>query len=194
MSSDDRDTRRRILDACWRLLEERGAGDVRMSDIARAAGISRQAVYLHFPSRTELLIATTRHVDEVKDVDARLAGSRAATTGVERLGAFVEAWGNYIPEIHGVSRALTAVADTDEAARAAWDDRMAAVREGCAAVVAALKKDGVLTTDLTSRQATDVLWTLLSVPSWERLIRECGWSQKTYVEKITTLATRMLIA
>jgi hypothetical protein len=49
-----------------------------MSDIAEATGISRQAAYLHFASRTELLVAVTPHLDEVLDVDRRLAPSRAA--------------------------------------------------------------------------------------------------------------------
>ena len=44
-----------------------------MSDVAKQAGISRQAVYLHFPSRAELLIATTRYIDQVKDIDGQLA-------------------------------------------------------------------------------------------------------------------------
>ena len=103
MSRKNPQTRTRILDAAWQLLE---AGDnVRMSDIAKRAGISRQALYLHFPTRADLLIATTRHLDEVKNIDDRLVASRAATSGRERLALFIEAWGNYIPEIHGVARA-----------------------------------------------------------------------------------------
>ncbi|MEO1505580.1 MAG: helix-turn-helix domain-containing protein, partial [Pseudomonadota bacterium] len=85
MSSAESDTRTRILQAAWRLLEE-GAAGVRMSDIAKAAGVSRQAVYLHFPTRAKLLIDTTRYVDEVKNIDDRLAASRAAT-GIDRLDA-----------------------------------------------------------------------------------------------------------
>ena len=130
MSSDNSETRDRILDAAWTLLEERAGSGVRMSDIARQAGISRQAVYLHFPTRAELLVALTRHIDRVKDTDKRLEASRSAAGGLERLDAFIDAWGNYIPEIHGVARALIAMKDTDEAAAAAWDDRMQAVRHG----------------------------------------------------------------
>ena len=133
MSSENIETRERILASAWDLLMESGAAAVRMSDIARRTGISRQAVYLHFRSRAELLIATTRYIDQVKDVDARLAASRAAEQGQERLDAYVEAWGNYIPEIHGVARALIDLQATDDAARAAWTDRMDAVRHGCAA-------------------------------------------------------------
>lgn len=62
-----------------------------MSDIAKAVGISRQALYLHFPTRAELLIATTRHIDSVKNIDARLADSRVATSGRDRLVSFISA-------------------------------------------------------------------------------------------------------
>ncbi|MBL4878008.1 MAG: helix-turn-helix transcriptional regulator, partial [Hyphomonas sp.] len=55
MSSENLETREKIMRATWKLLEESGGSGVRMSDIAKAAGISRQAVYLHFPTRADLL-------------------------------------------------------------------------------------------------------------------------------------------
>ncbi len=193
MSSTPENTRTRILNAAWTLLES-GEAKTRMSDFAKRAGISRQALYLHFPSRAELLIALTRHVDAVKGIDDRLAASRAATTGRDRLDAFVAAWGNYIPDIYGVGRALMAMQDSDPEAAAAWDNRMQAVREGCAAAVAALQADGALTPDLTPEQATDLLWTLLSVRGWEQLVRACGWPQDRYVTVMTETARRALMA
>ena len=165
-----------------------------MTDIAKEAGISRQAVYLHFPTRAELLIATTRYLDEIKNVEKRLTPSRNATGGIERLDAFIEAWGNYIPEIYGIAKALFAMQDSDEAAKLAWADRMQAVRHGCAAVVQALNRDGVLSRDHTPKQATDILWTMLSVRNWEQLTIECGWSQKRYVVTTKQLAQRSLVA
>ncbi len=164
-----------------------------MSDIARAVGISRQALYLHFPTRAELLIATTRHIDEVKDIDGRLAASRAAATGSERLDAFVAAWGAYIPEIHGVGRALMAMQHTDPEASRAWADRMDAMRQGCAAAVAMLARDGDLRADLTETRATDLLWSILSVRVWEHLCLDCGWSQADYLAEIQRLAHAALL-
>ncbi len=192
MSSTERDTRNRILNAAWRLLEAGDGRAVRMSDIAKAAGISRQAVYLHFATRAELLIATTRYVDEKKDMDARLVASRTAKTGLARLEAYIEAWGQYIPEIYGVAQALMAMQDTDEEAAAAWADRMAAMRHGCKAAVEALKRDGDLSPEHSVTQATDLLWTLLSVRNWEHLTQECGWSQKRYIDGMKTLARKVL--
>ena len=52
MSSERIETREKILQAAVRKLEESGGRGVRMGDIARETGISRQAVYLHFATRT----------------------------------------------------------------------------------------------------------------------------------------------
>tara|TARA_R110002124_G_scaffold130436_2_gene292348 strand:+ start:2163 stop:2744 length:582 start_codon:yes stop_codon:yes gene_type:complete len=193
MSSENLETREKIMRATWKLLEESGGSGVRMSDIAKATGISRQAVYLHFPTRADLLTGTARYMDEARNIDERLAASREAT-GVDRLDFWVEAWGNYIPEIHGVGRALIAMRDTDEAAAAAWNDRMQAVRHGCEAAVTALKSAGRLMPDYSVEQATDLLWALLSVEMWEKLRFECGWSQTAYVAAMQKLACDSLVS
>lgn len=193
MSSENTDTRTRILEATVQTLEESGGHGVRMGDIAKETGISRQAVYLHFASRTDLLIAATKHLDEILDVDRRLAPSRAATEGVERLRLYIECWGNYIPEIYGVAKALMMAHDTDEAAAAAWQNRMLAMRDGCRAAIDALHKDGTLAAGWTRPKATDALWTLLLVPTWENLTIECGWSTKQYVRFMSDLASRTFV-
>lgn len=193
MSSDSPDTRTRILKATIDLLEAGSGGDVRMSDIARKASISRQALYLHFRTRAELLIATTRYLDEIKDIDARLAASRTARTGTDRLNAFVAAWGSYIPEIYGIARALIAMCETDAEAAAAWALRMQDMREGCEAAINALHSDGKLSPDFRPQDATDILWTMLSVRNWEQLTIECGWPQEKYIETLRSMTQRLFV-
>ena len=193
MSSENSETRLRILETTVRMLEERGGRGVRMGDIAESAGISRQAVYLHFPSRTELLVAATRHLDDVLDVDARLAPSRTATSGARRLDLFIECWGNYIPDIYGVAKALLLAQSNDEAAAAAWQDRMMAMRDGCRAAIEALHADGTLAGDWKPQTATDALWTMLLVPNWENLTIQCGWSTRQYVRWMKTMAKRAFV-
>ena len=193
MSRGSSETRKRILNSAWKLLEAAQGREVRMTDIAREAGVSRQALYLHFPARSDLLVATTRHIDEIKDVDERLARSRSAETGTERLTAFIEAWGNYIPEIYGVGKALMIMSETDDAAKLAWGDRMQAVRHGCRAAIDALARDGQLSSEHSVTHATDILWTLLSVRTWEHLTIDCGWSQQLYIKKTKVLARHMLV-
>ena len=184
MSSKNIDTREKILAATVRMLEEHGGRGVRMGDIAKETGISRQAVYLHFASRTDLLVAAIRYTGDMLDVDKRLAPSRAATTGTERLDLYIEFWGNYIPEIYGLAKALMMAQDNDEAAAAAWKDRMLAMRDGCRAAIDALHADGDLAEGWTRKKATDALWTMLLVPNWENLTVECGWSRNEYIRRM----------
>jgi AcrR family transcriptional regulator len=193
VSSGELQTRTKILEATRRLLEERRGHDVRMRDIADAAGISRQAVYDHFGSRAKLLVETTHYVDEVRGLEERRRRFREATAGVERLEAYVEFWGNYIPEVYGMARALLAARETDEAAAAAWDDRMGAVRESCRLTVEALQRDGILTAGWSREEAVDLMWTMLSIRNWEQLTIECGWSQDRYGSGMQELLKRALV-
>ena len=194
MSSPDNPTRTRILDATLDLLESRSAAVVRMADIAKAAKISRQALYLHFPTRAELLVAAVRYVDDIRNVDARLAASRAATGGTERLDLWIAAWGNYIPEIYGVARALHVMSESDPEAGIAWDDRAAAIRKGCEAVVSALASDGALAAGLSNEEAAELLYTLVSISAWEDLCLRAGWRQARFIEVMQRSARAILVA
>ncbi len=194
MSSGNPETRARVLKAALTLLEASQGQDVRMSDIAKRAGITRQALYLHFATKAELLIAVTHHLDEVNGVDDRLVPSRTARTGVQRLDAFIDAWGGYIPEIYAVAKALLAMKDTDEAAAKAWGERMQAMRGGCAAAIDALDRDKMLSPAHSPNEATDILWMMLSVRNWEQLTIECGWPQDRYIKKCKALARRIFVA
>jgi len=195
MSSKTLETQKKILEAALELLEANSdrRQAVRMSDIANAAGVSRQAVYLHFATRAELLVAATRYLDERNDSDARLAPSRTASSGTERLDAFIDAWGSYIPEIYGVAKALLAMSETDGAAADAWTGRMQAMRQGCEAAINALAADDNLSPEHTPEQAADILWTLLSVRNWEQLTQECGWSQSKYQKTQKRLAHQLFV-
>ena len=193
MSSENIETRTRILEATVRVLEQSGGRGVRMGDIAKESKSSRQAVDLHFASRTELLIAATLYRGDLLDVEGRLAASRAAATGAERLRLYIEFWGNFVPEIYGVAKALMMAQDTDEAAAAAWRDRMLAMRDGCRAAIDALQADGTLASEWTRPKAIDALWTMLLVPNWEHLTIECGWSTKQYIRWMQTLARRTFV-
>ncbi len=184
MSSKSEQTRNRILQATLDLLEAGAGNKVRMTDIAGAVGITRQALYLHFATRAELLMAATQYLDEIKGAESRLAPSREATGGVARLDEFVSAWANYIPEIYGLAKALLAMQESDDVAAAVWNQRMHDMKEGCAAAVDALAADGSLTSSLSADEATDLMWTMLSVRNWEVLTRDCQWSQTFYVENM----------
>ena len=193
MSNNQTKTRTRILEATWQLMEEKQGRGVRMSDIAKAAGITRQALYLHFASRTDLLVATTRYIDEARGLEKRLIPWRSAVSGVEMIDAFVEFWANYIPEIYGLAKALLAVYDADEAAAEAWHDRMDAIKNGCQRMVERLVEEGRLTAELSKSEAVSLFSTLLSVRNWEQLTVDNGWSNKQYINHMQTTLKRTLV-
>ena len=56
-----------------------------------------------------------------------------------------------------------------------------------------VQDDGVLNTNHSLKEATDILWTMLSVRNWEQLIIECGWSQAEYVETTKSLVRRLFV-
>ena len=194
MSSNEKNTRKKILEATWKLMEDRRGQGVRMSDIAKTAGISRQAIYLHFDTRTALMSATAIHVDVVKGLDERLKTVLSANSALEALEAYVDVWGNYVPEIYGLAKALLAARETDEAAAIAWDERMACLRDGCREIIADLDAEGKLAPVWSQAEAVEMFWTILSFQTWEQLTVECGWSVDQYTRWMKTLLTRSFVA
>lgn len=193
MSSTEIDTNSRILAETWRLMEQKRGQGVRIQDIAKAAGISRQAVYLHFPSRVELLVETTRYVDKALCVNERFQEYCAAKNGVERLEGYVDFWGNYIPQIYGLAKALMVAQETDEDAATAWQLRMKDVRDGCCSVIDELVREKALAPQWTTTEAVDMMWTLLMIPNWENLTLRCGWSQEQYIQWMKATLKRLLV-
>ena len=187
MSSHEKDTKTRILEAAWHLMEQRQGQGVSMGDIAKATGISRQAVYLHFASRTELMIATSNYVDEVKGLNVRLNRLNEATNGIELLEICVEVWGSYIPEIYGLAKAMLMTRDTDEATAAAWNNNMKCLHDVCQEVIVALENEGILASEWSPKEAVEMFWTMISINNWEQLTKECGWTTSQYIDRMKML-------
>jgi AcrR family transcriptional regulator len=193
MSRDAKSTREQILAAARELLETRGYFGVGLEDIGKAAGVSRQAVYLHFRSKAGLLLALVDWVDRHEDLGRRIEWIRAAGDPVQSLERWVEVAIGYEPRIHRLALVLDAARSTDEAAAAAWDDRMAHRRRGCGHVISALSKAGRLADEWTVETATDWLWTLGSVKTYEDLTVACGWSTAAAVRHLSRVAMQTLV-
>jgi len=164
-----------------------------MKSIAASAGISRQAVYLHFRSRAELLIATVRYADQKNDIRARLQGVITARTGQEALDEYVRFWGTYIPEIHGLAKALLAARETDPDAAAAWEDRMGVMRDGCREVINCLVNDGMLSMAWKPPQAVEMLWAMSSIAVWESLTIELKWTNEQFITRMQQALRRVFV-
>ena len=113
--------------------------------------------------------------------------------GVEKLDAWIKFWGNYLPQIFGVAKNLMIAKESDQAAAAAWDDRMSEVRKNCRQTILSLSKAGLLAEPWRVDIAADVLWTMLSVASYEQLTTTAKWSTKQYIKHMQTAARRMFV-
>ena len=79
--------RARILGTAREITEKQGAAPT-MAALARAVGISRQALYLHFPDRAQLLLALVAHHDQKEQLQAGIA---TVTQAADAAGA-IRAW------------------------------------------------------------------------------------------------------
>jgi AcrR family transcriptional regulator len=180
MSSGRASTRHRLLDAARRLLERESYSAVSMGAIAGEADVSRQAAYLHFGSKAELLLALVAHVDEVEGLPHLLTRVRDAPSGVDALKRFVELVAELTPRVYRVGIALAAAAESDSAARAAWTDRMDARRATCRAIAERLGAERSLGEALTVVDAADLLWALSAMRVFEDLVEVRGYGVPRY--------------
>ncbi len=193
MSSEPSNTHERILTATWHLMEERTGNGVHMADIAKRAGISRQALYLHFESRVDLLVETVIYVDVQNGLDDRMMRVEEAESAVAKLEALVDVWGNYIPEIYGLARALLNADPADEASRTAYNDRMACLWQACEDLMMVLAAEDQLADGWTVQSAAELMRVLLAIQTWEQLTVDQGWTTAQYVEHVTTLMLRTFV-
>lgn len=179
----------RILDAVWRLVSRRGRADLTMGEIAAAVGVSRQAIYLHFPSRAALLVAAVRQFDE-QNVNREARDRRRTLPPVEAFEAGIRGWMAYLPRVLTVAGALEAAAIVGDPGADAWQDRMRYLREGERYYVERLAEHGLLADGWTVDDALDWMWARTHPSVWRHLVVEHGWDPDVFVDRVV----RSLIA
>ena len=158
----------RILDAALVCLREHGA--LTMAQVAEKAGLSRQAVYQHFPGRDVLLAAVQTRQPAIPDLGAA-PSARAA------LALLVTTQSQADP-------ALAALAETPDAAAA----RLTCCRQ----VASRFQAEGALAPQLSLDAAADLLWSLTGPRLWQELVSGRGWSTDRYRTHVTYLAAGAL--
>jgi AcrR family transcriptional regulator len=188
MSTRKDDTRYRLFEAARKLLLKRGFHGVGLEDIAEAAGVSRQAVYKsHFTSKADLLLQLVRHVHVAEKLDELTKPVFGAKTALEMLEATIRASVKIEARVHELSLVLAAAAVSDDGAAAAWRDRMELKRGALRGAVSRLEAEGRLRRGWKVGQAVDVLDSLLSVDTYQRLVTERGWTQEELIQKVEEL-------
>jgi len=187
-------TRRRILEAAWNLIVVRGEAGFTMAQIAKKAKVSRQALYLHFADRAQLLDALVRYADEKRGLTSAIQHIVDAPTAREALGRMVSLQARQNPRIWAIALAFEAVRRTDKAAQRSWQGRQARRLDTCRAIIERLRREGELRPTLTMEEAADLLYVITSLRMWEDLVLVRGWTADEYQERVTRLLVEGLTA
>lgn len=183
MSPVTTSTRDRILDAAWRIARERGTAQLTLRDVAHAAGVSRQAVYLNFDNRAGLLLAMARRIDHTSGFVSLLAATRELPAR-EGFTAMLRAWFAHVAEILPVARALEAATVTADDGAAAFTDRMAQWWGAIRISVRALESAGELRDGWGVDDATDWVWSRTHPTAYHYLTVDRGWAVERAVERM----------
>jgi AcrR family transcriptional regulator len=188
-----RRTKAAILDATWELLEEQGPDLVTMSSVAERAGVSRRALYLHFSSRADLLLALHAHVDERLDLAASSQRVMEAPDAIACLEAFAGHLALFHPKIQRIDHALLRAKDTDDDVAAMAEQGMQIWLDGCRRITQRLADENRLAEPWTVVTAADFLWHFMFPEVLDRLMEQRGWSIEDYEQLLSVTFRRALV-
>jgi AcrR family transcriptional regulator len=191
--SNDASTKVRILQAAAELLAASPGASIPLGQIAERAGISRQALYLHFADRAKLFIELTRWIDQRYRTPLRQQRVDRAATGLLALEASVRLQAFLKPRLRGIATALDALRRSDDAAAAAWNERETARLERCRTIVERLAEERRLAKYLDVETAAKLMWAVTSQRVWEDLVMDQHFTAGEYVTHITHLLTTALV-
>ena len=191
--SSEISTKQRILTATLELLQQRPGVPVSMGQVAQGAGLSRQALYLHFADRTTLFLEASRQADADNRTPARQRRVDEAPTARDALHEAVRLQAYLKPRLHGVTIALGALRRTDSDAEAAWQERDQARLDRCRQVAQRLHDEGELRGECTVEAAAALIWGVTSPAVWEDLVLNLRWSNAKYVKHVISVLEQGLL-
>jgi AcrR family transcriptional regulator len=126
LENDER--RRRLLDLGARLFTEHAYDEISMSQIARAAGISKALLYHYFPSKRDYFVATLAGgAEELRsrvEPDPDLPPAQALAAAVDAYLAWIEQNAEAYEKLFRSAGAVPEVRERVEGVRAATADRI----------------------------------------------------------------------
>ncbi len=194
MSTKKIETHRKILESAFRLLTERGYHGVGLEEVARDAGLSRQAVYLHFNSKADLLVATAQYLDSQVGTEEFLRPVFEAKDAVQAMDRAVEAYAAIEPLIYDAAIMIYAQRGSEPAAENAWQDRMEFRRQNVLRGITALEAEGMLAQGWNIEEASDFVWSLLSIHTYEYLVRERKWPIDRFIDRLRQVLHAAIVA
>lgn len=189
-----RRTRDALLSAARAILEQAGFEALTMTAVADRAHVSRQAAYLHFASRTDLVGALFDYLADAEGLSESTRAVTDAKDGVTALDRWAAHLANYHPRLLAVDRALQQVWRHDPDAAIHRQRVCAAKLANCKRLARQLAERGELAAPWTITSATDMLYALISSDMIESLLVDRRWSQSRLAEHLSVLFRSTFLA
>lgn len=176
LNARSRRTRETLLAAARSILEAEGFDALTMAAVADHAGVTRRAVYLHFPSRAELVAALFDHVASTEGLHHSLAQVWAAPDAASALDEWARHLARYHVRLLAVDRAISRFEAADPDA-AAHRSRVSVEKlSGCRRLAQRVQDEGVLAEPWTVESAADVIFALSTSDVVGGLVVDRRWS------------------
>ncbi|TDE37683.1 TetR/AcrR family transcriptional regulator [Actinomadura sp. 6K520] len=178
-----RRTRDAVLAATRAILEKDGFEALSIAAVAAHAGISRQAVYLHFGSRSELVTALFDFMAQQEGLTESLDPVHNAPDVITALREWARHLATYHPRLMAVDSAIDRVRHVDADAARYRETIDARQMAGCRALARRLADEGRLAEPWTVDTAADMLWSLIATDLFKRLLAR-GWTAARTAEHL----------
>ena len=186
-------TRDRILKTSWELIADRGS-NLKLTEVAERAGVSRQALYNHLGDRTGLLLALVQYMDKTLDLGRSLEHVRSAPNAAELLNRAMHLNTQFWSAVLPVAQVLEAAQYDDEALGTAWRDRMEMRQIAFSTMINQIAEGGELESGWSIQDASALLYAIAHFDNWRELTQHLGWTEDHYVESMTRLLCRSFLA
>jgi AcrR family transcriptional regulator len=180
-------TRTQILEAARAMFEELGYYGAGLGAVAKQAGVSRQAIYLHFASKAELLTALHAHIfatDVVPVLERHPVLDEM--TALEALDAIVAVDVGVAAKVWRIHEALTMARrqhpEVEETLRPREEERYGELFD----LGRRLRREGALPPGIGVGTFADMLWGLMNIGTYKNLVIERSWSLDQYRRWVRT--------
>ena len=169
------------------MFEEHGYYDIALGAVAKKAGVSRQAIYLHFPSKAELLTALHLHIFATDVVPAlERHPTTDAMNALDALDATIAVdveVASKVWRIHdSLAMARWQYPEVEETLRPREEERYGELLD----LGRRLEREGALPPTISARTLADMLWGLINAGTYRSLVIERGWSLDQYRRWVRT--------
>ena len=189
-------TRARILAAAYQLFAHQGYLSTTMPEVAKAAGVAVQTVYLTFRTKAALLeqvyATAVLGPDNVRPLDSGwFRGAVGDSDPGHGLATLVDGVMTIAARLAPLAATMETIDDTDVQALRAQKEALR--RDTHRSFIAHLETTGALRPGLSVDHATDLILGLTSPALYQTMTAEHGWDDRQWADTLTELLACSLL-